>query len=235
MKISIIIPVFNEVMTVETLLGLVAKQTENRNMEVIVVESNSSDGSRQIVTDCCERLGFQLILQDRPSGKGNAVAAGLTIATGDILMIQDADLEYDLDDYERLLRPLLNGEADAVLGSRHSANRPIRVMHGERFNTFITNFGHLIFAKIFNLIYRTQFSDPFTMFKVFKRSALPSLTFECNRFDFDIELLAKLVRAGAKISEIPVSYNSRGFREGKKVQRLRDPFTWLVAIFRFRF
>jgi glycosyltransferase involved in cell wall biosynthesis len=234
MKTSVIVPVYNEVATVGTLLERLAIQCSFHDLEVVVVESNSLDGSREVVQEMAKIHNFKLILEDVPRGKGAAVAVGLQAASGEILLIQDADLEYDVSDYQKLLEPLLSDRFDVVLGSRHSSGSRIRKMHGERFNTFITNLGHQLFARLFNAVYGTNFRDPFTMFKVFKVSALSSYNFKCRRFDFDIELLAKLVLSGNRIAEIPVSYTSRGFKQGKKVRRVRDPFTWMRAIFRFR-
>jgi len=234
-KISIIIPVYNEIHTIQLLLETVAAESSKLNCEVIVVESNSTDGTRQVVQRESERRGFRVILQDRPLGKGAAVRVGLSASTGDILIIQDADLEYSPSDYHILLKQLEPDNVGAVLGSRHKNNRPVRNMQGEIFSTIYTNFGHRILSCLFNLLYGTSFRDQFTMWKVFKRSVLPSLEFKCNRFDFDLELLARLARTGTTIVEVPITYNSRGYKSGKKIRPLWDGILVTIAIVKFRF
>jgi len=234
-SVSIIIPVYNEIQTVELLLRTVAEESKGFRAEVIVVESNSTDGTRQVVERECKRLGFGVILQDEPLGKGAAVRAGISASTGDILIIQDADLEYSPSDYHILLKALEPAHIGAVLGSRHKGSLPLRNMHGETFNTLYTNLGHRVLSFLFNVLYGTDFRDQFTMWKVFKRDVLPSLEFESNRFDFDQELLARLIRTGTTIIEIPISYHSRGYKSGKKIRPVLDGVLAIVAIFKFRF
>ena len=177
-----------------------------------------------------------VILEDRPQGKGHAVRTGLARARGDIVLIQDADLEYDLDDYERLLEPIERFEASFVLGRRVSPSGSWGMRHFEAQHLVsrIMNVGHIAFAALFNTVYRQHLKDPFTMYKVFRRDCLTGMLLECNRFDFDWELTAKLIRAGYHPVEIPVSYRSRSFSEGKKVRLFGDPWTWIVACARYR-
>ena len=158
-------------------------------------------------------------------------------ATGDYVLIQDADLEYDLEDYETLLEPLLSGRAAFVLGSRHGGRNiwKMRNFTGQRCLSLFLNFGHWLFTTLVNVLFLQRLRDPFTMYKVFRRDCLYGLTFQCNRFDFDYELLIKLLRKGYKPLEIPVNYRSRSFKEGKKVSIWRDPITWLRALVRLRF
>ncbi|MBI1872342.1 MAG: methyltransferase domain-containing protein [Acidobacteria bacterium] len=177
-RLSIIVPVYNEKATVGTLVdSVVNKQISGIEKEIIIVESNSTDGTRDEVMRYEEAAGVAIVLEERPRGKGHAVRTGLLRATGDFVIIQDGDLEYDINDYEK---------------------------------------------------------DPFTMYKVFRRDCLHGLTLKANRFDFDWELVIKLLRKGYRPLEIPVNYRSRSFKQGKKVSFSRDPLTWIWALVRFR-
>jgi glycosyltransferase involved in cell wall biosynthesis len=235
--LTVIMPVFNEGNTVrETLDALLAKQITDVQFEIIIVESNSTDGSRDIVLGYKTDPRVKIILEDTPRGKGHAVRAGLACATGDIILIQDADLEYDLDDYEELLTPIITGRQTFVLGSRHGRSGwAIRKFDDQPFHAFAMNLAHWIFTLMINAALGIWLRDPFTMYKVFRRDCLEGLTFESNRFDFDWELLMKLVRKGHRPIEIPISYKSRSFKEGKKVSMIRDPLTWLRAVVKYRF
>jgi hypothetical protein len=233
--VSIIVPVFNEQRTVRQLLDtLLMKTLEGARKEVIIVESNSTDGSRQIVESYAQHDGVKIILQPAPRGKGNAVREGLAAATGDIILIQDADLEYDLDDYDGLLGPLMAWQSMFVLGSRHQQGRKMRKFSDAPVMATILNIGHRFFRTLVNLALRSQMTDPFTMFKVFRRDALFGIDLVSNRFDLDIELVMKLVRKGYVPLEIPVNYTSRSFAEGKKVSFVRDGLTWVSTILRFQ-
>jgi hypothetical protein len=234
--VSIIVPVFNEQATVRQLLdSLLAKPLANARMEVIIVESNSTDGSRQIVNSFEQHDGVKIILQPNPRGKGFAVREGLAAATGDIILIQDADLEYDLDDYEGLLEPLMAWQSMFVLGSRHQSGWKMRKFTDAPLMAAVLNMGHQFFRTLMNVALRAQMTDPFTMFKVFRRDALFGIDLKSNRFDLDIELVMKLVRKGYVPVEIPVNYTSRSFAEGKKVSFVRDGMTWIATILGYRF
>lgn len=236
-KLSVVLPVFNEAKTFQEVMDqLLAKQFDNMELEVILVESNSTDGSREQVLTYQGRPGVQVILEERPRGKGHAVRNGLAHATGDFILIQDADLEYDLNDYEHLLLPLRRYRKAFVLGSRHSGNSwKIRHFEDQVATSSMMNLGHVFFATLFNVLYGQRLKDPFTMYKVFRRDCLHDLAFEGNRFDFDCELVAKLVRRGYHPIEIPVNYQSRSFAEGKKISFFRDPPTYLRAFVKYRF
>jgi glycosyltransferase involved in cell wall biosynthesis len=175
------------------------------------------------------------VLLERALGKGHAVRLGLERARGDLVIIQDADLEYDVDDYEQLLQPLLDHRAAFVLGSRHSTQRKIREFTNQLLLATILNAGHWMLTDLFNLFYGLRLKDPWTMYKVFRRDCLEGMTFECNRFDFDVELICKLVRAGFVPIELPVNYRSRSFKEGKKIRPFQDPGGWIWAVLKYRF
>jgi hypothetical protein len=232
--VSIIVPVFNEKNTVQELLdSLLAKPLNGARKEIIIVESNSTDGSRQVVESYAQHHDVKIILQPNPRGKGYAVREGFAAATGDIIMIQDSDLEYDLDDYEGLLEPVQAWQSMFVLGSRHQFGWKMRKFTDAPLMAAILNMGHLLFLTMVNVALRTRMTDPFTMFKVFRRDALFGIELKCNRFDLDIELVMKLVRKGYLPLEIPVNYTSRSFAEGKKVRFIRDPLTWVSTILRY--
>lgn len=244
MKVSIVIVIYNEASTAGALLERVwAQPLPGLTRELVIVESNSTDGSREIVAQFVARHArsvhgqVRVIYQDRPQGKGHAVRAGFAAANGDILLIQDADLEYEVGDYPDLLRPIVEGRTELVLGSRHlgPASWKIRQFANHGLLAGFMNAGGVLFRLLFNLLFSVRLTDPTTMYKVFRARCLEGLDFRCDGFDFDFELLGKLIRAGHVPLEIPVSYKSRGFDEGKKIRILRDPLTWIVAILRCRF
>jgi glycosyltransferase involved in cell wall biosynthesis len=244
MKVSIIIPVYNEARTLPTLLARVRSQAiPGAAKEIIIIESGSTDGSRDIVAEFLARdagddsVSVRAVYEKEPKGKGHAVRQGFGLATGDILMIQDADLEYDTADYPRLLGPIIQGHTAFVMGSRHLGPKrwSIRKFSQSGLRSAWMNFGGALFHGFFNVLFATHLSDPTSMYKVFRADCLEGLSFSCNRFDFDFELLGKLLRTGFVPFEVPVSYTSRGFEEGKKIRMLRDPPTWVWAILKCRF
>jgi SAM-dependent methyltransferase len=235
-KLSIVMPAYNEEKSIRGgIERVLAKRIEGVEIELIIVESNSTDGTRGIVRDYENRERVKVVWQERARGKGNAVRAGFEHIGGDYVLIQDADDEYDIEDYDALLEPLLSGEAAFVLGARHGGGAwKMRKFDDQPLAGHVLNFGHWFFATLVNVVFGLSLKDPFTMYKVFRADCLRGLKFECNRFDFDFELLIKLVRSGYRPIEIPVNYRSRSFKEGKKVNAFRDPWTWLRAIVKFR-
>lgn len=236
--LSVVVPVYNEAPTVTELLDRVlAKHIDGVDIEVIIVESNSPDKSRDLVRRYADRPRVRLILEERPRGKGYAVRAALQVASGDIALIQDADLEYDVNDYDALIAPILKHRANFVLGSRHTATNSswkIRTFSDSPGLSAYFNLGHALLLTMFNLIYSQNLTDPFTMFKVFRRDCLYGLKFECDRFDFDNEIVIKLIRKGYKPLELPVNYVSRSIQEGKKITLFMDPLRWIRALLKFR-
>jgi glycosyltransferase involved in cell wall biosynthesis len=241
-KVSIIIAVYNEAATVGMLLEQVWAQPlpQAAAREIIIIESNSTDGSREIVAEFVARRAgagpsrIQVIHQDRPHGKGHAIREGLAAASGDILLIQDADLEYDVADYPALIRPIVEGRAAFVLGNRHAGpgHWEIRQFARNSLLARLLNMGGIVFRVLFNALFNCRLADPTTMYKVFRAECLEGLSFTCNRFDFDFELLGKLIRAGFIPLEVPVSYKSRGFDQGKKIRIVRDGARGIFAILR---
>ena len=234
---SILVPVFNEKDTFPELMRtLLAKRLDHLGLEreIILIESNSSDGTRELVAGFAATPGVRIIYEDRPRGKGHAVRAGLAVATGDIVLIQDADLEYDLNDYDALLEPLLANRAAFVLGCRHGGRFRMRRFPQQRLLGDVLNIAHVLLAGLINVLYRQNMKDPFTMFKVFRRDCLYGLEFECNGFDFDHELVIKLVLKGYRPLEIPVNYCARSFSQGKKIRLFRDPPALIAADLKYR-
>ena len=236
-SLSIIFPVYNEAPTVgQALDRLLSHPMPGLTVEYIVVESNSTDGSREIVQRYASRTGVTLIFEDSPRGKGHAVRTGLKAARGDFIAIQDADLEYDLEDYGSLLDPLIHHREAFILGARHGGRAwKMRQFTNQPLTSFALNFGHWFFTILLNRFLGVRMKDPFTMYKLFRRDCIHGMEFQSNRFDFDWELVIKLIRRGHIPCEIPVNYRSRSFTEGKKVSVVRDPITWIRALLRHRF
>ena len=205
--------------------------------EMIIIESNSTDGTREIVKEfAVNHEDVKLILEDRPQGKGHAVRNGFTVATGDFIAIQDGDLEYDINDYDKLLLPLVNYREAFVLGSRHIGDWRMRKFgEGEKLLAVFMNAGQIFFTWMINFGCGVKLKDPFTMYKLFRRDCLYGLKFDGNRFEFDWEILIKLIRKGFKPYEIPVNYSSRDFEKGKKIRIFRDPVSWIINFFRYRY
>jgi Glycosyl transferase family 2 len=234
---SIIVPVYNEKNTFPELMRrLLEKRLDHLGLEreIILVESNSTDGTRERVADFDSTPEVKILWQDSPRGKGHAVRAGLGVATGDIVLIQDADLEYDLNDYDALLAPLLAGRAAFVLGARHGGRLRMRRFQEQPLLGEVLNVAHLLLAGFINVLYGQSMKDPFTMFKVFRRECLYGLQLECNGFDFDHELVIKLVLKGYRPLEIPVNYSARSCKQGKKISFLRDPPRLIAADLKYR-
>lgn len=239
MRFSIVVPIYNEKATAPILLDkvLTVALPAGLEKEVIIVEGNSNDGTRELVRSYEGKRGLRVIYEDAPKGKGAAVRAGLAAATGDFVLIQDGDLEYDVNDYGKLLEPLIKGEADVVFGSRVVQHHwQFRNFAGfERFYGFFVNLGGVLFTGLFNFLYGTKLSDGATMFKLFRMEQLRKIKLKSNGFDYDWEISGKLAKMGARFAERPVFYKARSRAEGKKIRFWRDGTRVLIAILRYRF
>lgn len=241
--VSIIIPIYNEARTVEKLLTMVYSHKSKLYLqELILIESNSSDGSRKIVKSFVKgKKNIRLILQKKPTGKSSALRIGFKRAIGDIILIQDADLEYDVNDHEKLIEPILSGKADFVLGSRHlredsKFNWSIRKFVGwELPFSHVMNIAVIMIDKLFNVLYGTNLTDPNTMFKVFKRDLLNRIHLKGKYFEVDLELVSKFIRLGYIPLEVSIKYKARSLREGKKIKVLRDGYRAIKTIIKYRF
>jgi hypothetical protein len=236
-KLSIVLPVFNEARYAAQVIDAVLAKTLRIEKEVIIVESNSTDGTREIVRGYEGRPGVRVVLEERPRGKGHAVRTGLGHVTGTIVLIQDADFEYDVDDYDALLEPILQNRATFVLGSRSLGldDWKVRRYDATPVRGLALNLAQVVFAKTYNLLYQQRVTDVNTMFKVFRARCLDGLDLRSNGFELDIELACQLARNGHSPMEIPVNYVARGFDEGKKIRFWRDAIPSYAAFFQHRF
>ncbi len=235
--LSIVVPVFNERRYAKQVLEALVALELPIEREIVIVESNSSDGTRDIVRQFEGLPGVKVIYEDRPRGKGHAVRQGLQAISGSIVLIQDADFEYDLEDYLPLLRPILTRRAEFVLGSRTLGlgGWKVRQYRQTPVKAWLLNIAQVIFAGTYNLLYRQNTTDIVTMFKVFRRSCLTHFNLGSNGFELDIELACKLAKAGFSPYEVPVNYRARGFEEGKKVRFFRDGYHAYMMLYRCRF
>jgi glycosyltransferase involved in cell wall biosynthesis len=228
LKLSIIIPCYNERATVETLLDQVrAVNIGDIEKEIVVVDDFSTDGTREILQEQAKRGDIMLHLLPRNQGKGAACRTGLRHATGDILLIQDADLEYDPGDYPILLRPILAGRAKVVYGSRFLGEH--KAMY------FWHSVGNQLLTLVTNILYDSTLTDMETCYKVFMRETLAGIKLNSDRWGFDPEITAKVMRRGHRIYEVPISYAGREFWEGKKIVGWRDGPRVLLTLLRYRF
>ncbi|MDQ2871397.1 MAG: glycosyltransferase family 2 protein [Acidobacteriota bacterium] len=226
MKLSVLMPVYNEARTIDEVLRLVCGVPIEK--EVIVVDDGSTDGTRDLLARWDGRAGVRVILHDRNRGKGAALRTALSEAQGEILIIQDADLEYDPAEYPSLLRPIEMGRADVVFGSRFRGSAENRVQN------FWHTIGNRVLTLISNVVTDLNLTDMATCYKAFHRRVVPVLDLEQPGFGVDAEITVKVARAGFRLFEVPVSYFARSRAEGKKI-RFRDGASALSALVRHRF
>jgi len=225
MKISVVIPVYNERGTIEQVVNSVRAASVGE-LEIIVVDDASTDGTQDVLKEKISTLADKIIYQSHNQGKGAALRAGFAVATGDVILVQDADLEYNPADYPTLLEPILTGKADAVFGSRFMGGRPHRVLYfwhmvGNRFLTLLSN----MFTNL-------NLTDLETCYKAFRADVIKNLDLREDQFGFEPEVTAKLAKARCRIYEVGISYNGRTYSEGKKVN-WKDGFHAIYAIVRY--
>ena len=222
--LSILIPVFNEKDTVMELLRRVEAAPVDAAKQIIIVDDGSTDGTREILKDLGARA--KVILHESNRGKGAALRTALSHATGDLVIIQDADLEYDPTDYPMMLAPLLDGRADVVYGSRFLGG-PHRVLF------FWHYFGNLIFTLLTNVLYDINLTDMGTCYKAFLTGKLKAIPLRSERFGIEAEISAKICKNRLRIYEVPISYSGRTYEEGKKIT-WKDGFSYLWCLLRYR-
>ncbi|HWW54887.1 MAG TPA: glycosyltransferase family 2 protein [Acidimicrobiales bacterium] len=223
--LTVIMPVYNERTTVAEVIRRMRAVDLPVMLQVIVVDDGSSDGTDKVLA-ALEDSTVRVIKHEHNQGKGAAIRSAMAACKGDLVLIQDADLEYDPDDWPRLLEPILKGKARVVYGSRFT---------GERKNMLPLHwFGNRLLSLMTNILYSSTLSDMETCYKLFDAQVLEGMTIESNRFDFEPEITAKVLRRGHRIYEVPISYAGREPHEGKKIT-WRDGFTALAALVRYRF
>jgi glycosyltransferase involved in cell wall biosynthesis len=224
-KLSVIVPVFDERNTVVEIVRRMRAVQLPVDLEIVIVDDGSTDGTRDVLRQLADST-VRVINHDVNRGKGSAIRTGLEHVTGDLVLVQDADLEYDPEDWTKLLAPILRGKARVVYGSRFT---------GERRNMlFLHWIGNRFLSLVTNVLYNTTLSDMETCYKLFDRRLLDGLTLRAERFEFEPEVTAKILRQGVRIYEVPISYTGREFDEGKKIT-WRDGFIALWTLVKYRF
>ena len=225
LKLSIVIPIYNERETLETLIAKV--NAVDYEKEIILIDDFSTDGTREILKKYENKEGFQVLYHNQNQGKGAALRTGFSSVNGDIIIIQDADLEYNPADYGTLIEPIMDGRADVVYGSRFLGG-PHRVLF------FWHSIGNMVLTTLSNMLTDVNLTDMETGYKVFTKKVNDTLKFKCNRFGFEPEFTAKVAKNNFRIYEVPISYNGRDYSEGKKIT-WKDGVAAIWYIFKFRF
>ena len=225
MKLSVVIPVYNEKDTINEIV----RRVKNTGLvdEIILVDDGSTDGTRELIKQMQDDPLLKVVLHEKNQGKGAALITGFAHATGDVILIQDADLEYDPRDYPNLLQPINEGLADVVYGSRF-LGAPRRS----------TMFWHMIANKLLtfatNILYDAILTDMETGYKVFKREVIEGIEIHSKKFDFEPEFTAKILKRKVRVFEVPIIFNPRDYQEGKKIG-IKDAFSALWALLKYRF
>lgn len=225
MNLTVIIPTYNEVSTIREIVNRV--NNTGLVYEILIVDDGSTDGTREILAELNGTKNIHVVLHEKNAGKGAAVRTGIQHAIGDLVLIQDADLEYDPRDYPTLLQPIQEGIADVVYGSRFlgGARRPILFwnMVANKILTFVTN-----------ILYNNILSDMETGYKLFKRDLVKDIPLHARRFDFEPEFTAKILKRKYRIYEVPISFNPRDYNQGKKIKAW-DGFVAMWTLIKYRF
>jgi glycosyltransferase involved in cell wall biosynthesis len=226
MKLSVVIPAYNEIQTIREIVKLVSDVPVDK--EILIVDDGSTDGTREILKEMDGKNGVRVFLQPVNQGKGAAVSLGFRYATGDVVVVQDADLEYDPKEYVKLLSPIEDGHADVVYGSRFLGGGPRRVLY------FWHTVGNRFLTLASNMFTNLNLTDMETCYKMFRREVVQSMTIESPRFGIEPEITAKVARRGYRIYEVPISYYGRTYEEGKKIG-WKDAFSALWTIVKHAF
>jgi glycosyltransferase involved in cell wall biosynthesis len=224
MKLSVVIPVFNEKYTVAEIVRRV--RATGLASEIILVDDGSTDGTRDILRSLDASPELAIIYHEKNQGKGAALRSGFNKAVGDVILVQDADLEYSPAEYPSLLEPIESGQADVVYGSRFLGSK-------RRVTMFWHQLANQLLTLATNLLYNTILSDMETGYKVFRADLLRGVHLRANRFDFEPEITAKLLKRKARLFEVPISFNPREYAEGKKIS-MGDAFVAVWTLFKYR-
>lgn len=225
MKLSVIIPCYNEVNTIRAIVHAV-RNAPVEHKEIIVVDDHSTDGTREILCSELHHMVDKIVLHDKNLGKGAALRSGIREATGDAVIIQDADLEYDPTDYPNMLDPILSDRADVVFGSRFLGGHPHRVLY------FWHSLGNIFLTLLSNMFTNLNLTDMETCFKLFRADIIKSINIQESRFGFEPEITAKVARLNCRIYEIGISYHGRTYHEGKKINWV-DGFRAIYCIIKY--
>ncbi|MBI4978032.1 MAG: glycosyltransferase family 2 protein [Spirochaetes bacterium] len=226
MTLSIVIPVFNEAASIEALVEHVRKVPLSIQKEIIIVDDCSTDGTRDIIDEKIKKKVAKVLYHHKNQGKGAALRDGFAAATGDIIIVQDADMEYDPNEYEKVIAPILAGKADVVYGSRFMGGEPHRVLY------FWHSVGNRMLTTISNMFSNLNLTDMETCYKAFRREVIQKIKIEENRFGIEPEITAKVSKMHVRIYEVGISYSGRTYEEGKKIG-LKDAFRALFCIIRY--
>jgi glycosyltransferase involved in cell wall biosynthesis len=225
MKLSIVIPCYNEKNSIIDIVNAV-RSSPVEPKEIIIVDDCSTDGTKEILEATIAPLVDKIIFHERNQGKGAALRTGVTSATGDIVIIQDADLEYDPQEYSLLMEPIIAGKADVVFGSRFMGGRPHRVLY------YWHAVGNWLLTTLSNMFTNMNLTDMETCYKAFKREVIQNISVEENRFGFEPEITAKVAKMGCRIYEVGISYYGRSYAEGKKIG-WKDGFRAIYCILKY--
>ena len=229
MKLSIVIPVYNEAATISKIVDLVRSVDVGMEKEILLVDDCSRDGTRDVLQKmAASQADLKVLFHEVNQGKGAALRTGFSAATGDVVLIQDADLEYDPREYPRLLQPIVEGHADVVYGSRFLGGGAHRVVFYWHY------LGNWLLTTLSNMTTNLNLTDMEVCYKVFKREVIQSIPLKENRFGFEVEITAKVARRKLKIYEVPISYYGRDYSEGKKIG-WKDGFSALRCIVKYMF
>jgi glycosyltransferase involved in cell wall biosynthesis len=225
MKLTVIIPAYNEKNTIQEIVRRV--KAMKMVDEIIIVDDGSTDGTRALIATMDGKENVKVILHEKNQGKGAAVRTGISTATGDVLMIQDADLEYDPREYPNLMKPIEEGLADVVYGSRF-LGAPHRAI------LFWNMVANKLLTLMTNILYNNILTDMETGYKVFKREVVADMKIHAKRFDFEPEFTAKILKKNVRVFEVPITFNPRDYSEGKKI-KMKDAFEAVWTLLKYRF
>jgi cellulose synthase/poly-beta-1,6-N-acetylglucosamine synthase-like glycosyltransferase len=247
-SVSIIVPVYNEEKSIYEVLNSLYKFSQETfqifKFQIVIVESNSTDLTKLLIKQWVNSVGvnqnffdLEIVFQEKAQGKGNAVREALLITKSEVIVIFDGDQEYDITDLLKFIRVIEEGKSSFVLGNRHSSEKffSIRSYPNQKKLELLLNFGHWLLAFYMSILVKQVLFDPFTMWKVYRREIFDEIALDGDMFDFHWELVIKASRLGCHFVEIPCSYKSRDFSQGKKIRIIRDPIEWIFKSIVYRF